>query len=478
MRVWQQNTQQKIPSYRRIFYVVCLFYFLQFVIPSPAEAACLPSYPGPGGSNSEMSPAGRGSIYCDVYLTAGDIVNVRITRIANGNARYYLRLYQITTNTMVDQKLISFNNVATRVLTAPAAGYYHIVWDYVDRTNRRYRLQTTVPINTPPGTDQGLDLTQNATQTLSQVGFDMSSNLVERRVQSLGSGHVRAAGSPFQAALNSDHKNIQGKAAGEARKAEYGGWFDVDYAEFGSGENNPDFDGHQVALAAGLDYAASKKITYGAALTLESGEVRTRSNIGTALESQRTAFGISPYAVYHVTNIFSVTAQGNLSYGDNEVTSNSQSLEEETLRWSLGLQADLRKRWGQIGLLLGVGMNYMQEESLSQSGTIRLAASSDTKAESGRLNFLIKPSYQFKLSNGAYFEPAILSEYRYDYVMADQTQQTGHIIQHSDRRDLRLGLGARYQHSDDFGVNVEGSHLFWQSDYSETRFHARAELKF
>ncbi len=86
------------------------------------------------------------------------------------------------------------------------------------------RLQTAVLVNSSSNSSgQNLDLRQNATATLSQLGFDTSSHLIKRRVQTVG-GH--------------------------------------------------------------------KKL-----LQMQITIVETRSNIGTFLASQRTPFGMSPYAL-------------------------------------------------------------------------------------------------------------------------------------------------------------------------------------
>lgn len=433
-----------------------------------AYADCLPSYANAGGGDLEMVPAGRGSAYCDVYLVAGDIVQLRASRISAGNARYYVRLYDIAANNMVSQTLINTNGVLTRILTATQTGWHHIVWEHFDRTNRRMRLQTTVPLNTAPADNQqSSNLSQNALPVLSQTGMDMTTNLIKRRIQKVRPVHRT------QSRYAYDPDGLyRGRNAGDTIKPEFGSWLDVEYTDFGGSENNPQFDGHQVAIAAGFDVGARDNVIFGAAVTLETGEVRTGNN---EVTSQRTVYGLSPYIISPISEAFSLTAHGNISYGNNEVSTDTESQSEDTLRWSLGLQADLRKNWGHLGLLVGVGVTYMQEDVLSDGGNGSLSTG---VTEAGDISLHLQPSYRFNFSEGRYLEPYFSTTYRYQYMQASQSQQTGNIITLSDDRDLRLGLGVRYQYDLQLSGALEGSHLFWQNDYTETRLNARIELKF
>lgn len=422
-----------------------------------------------------MAPGMRGSAYCDVYLKTGDIVQIRASRVSTGNARYYVRLYDIAANNMVSQTLLNTNGTLVRTLTATQTGWHHIVWEHFDRTNRRMRLQTTVPLNNAPTNTAAntADLSQNALSTLSQLGLDMSTNLIKRRLQKING--IKSPKLQVFAENYQDDGAHRGKAAGSQSDPNYGSWLDVEYTDFGGGDNNPSFDGHQVAVAAGFDLAVSENLTLGAAVTYETGEVESQSNLGTNLRSQRSAYGFSPYAIYGVTDLVSVTAHGNISYGDNEVSTQAQSQSEETLRWSLGIQADIRKNWGNFGLLVGAGITYMQEDVLSGGGNGSL---SNGVTEAGDISLHLQPSYRFTFSEERYLEPYLATTYRYQYMQASQSQQTGNIISLSDNRDLRLGLGIRYQYDALLSGSVEGSHLFWQDDYSETRLNARIELKF
>ena len=445
-----------------------------------ADAKCLPSFSSQKGPAQVFQVNQRGSFFCNIYLKANDEIVVRIRRINAGNAYYFVRLYHIETSTMVRRGQVSSNNTTgySLAMNVPDSGHYHVVWEYWAGSGRTYNATALVPQRLSPQAEQ-LDLQQNNLSTLSQFGFQMTQNLLQKRVQVLGGNRTRSAGSPF--------RNAQTAAAGTARQEgraaggqdpTYNGWMEVDYADFGGSRNNPDFDGHQVALAAGVDHRYSQRLTIGAALTLESGRLETVSNIGTDLQSSRTGIGIAPYAVYQVNNLLSVTAQGNLTYGDNEVTSQGQELTQDNLRWSLGIRADLRKRWGKFGLLAGLGVDYMQENILETGGSQTITNGNEDSSESGSFSLSLQPSYLLTLAGESSLEPYFLSEYRYGYLQAEQSQSTGNIISLADDQDLRLGLGLRYQYSPLLQASVEGSHLFWQDDYSETRLNARLSMFF
>lgn len=460
--------------------VMSLLGYLAAMAQSQAvDATCLPSFSVQKGPAQILSSNIRGSFYCNIYLQAGDEAVLRVRRQNTGGATYYARLYHIEARTMVRRVYINNNSTSyTLALRVPTTGHYHVVWEHWTGTARTYSVTALVPQRQSPNATK-LDLQQNNLSTLSQFGFQMTQNLLQKRVQVLAANRTRSAGSPFQ---NSQNVAIGGErqsglAAGD-QDPTYNGWMEVDYADFGGSSNNPDFEGHQLALAAGIDHRYSPRLTIGAALTVESGRLETVSNIGTDLTSSRTGIGIAPYAVYQVNNLLAVTTQGNLTYGDNEVTSQGQELTQDNLRWSLGIRADLRKRWGNFGLLAGLGIDYMQENILDTNGSQTITNGNEDSSESGSFRLNLQPSYLFALSGNSSLEPYFLSEYRYGYLQAEQSQSTGNIISLTDDQDLRLGLGLRYQYSPLIQASFEGSHLFWQDDYAETRLNARLAMFF
>ena len=461
--------------------VMSLLGYLAVMTQSQAvDAKCLPSFSVQKGPAQVFQVNQRGSFFCNIYLKANDEIVVRIRRINAGNAYYFVRLYHIETSTMVRRGQVSSNNTTgySLAMNVPDSGHYHLVWEYWAGAGRTYNATALVPQRQSPNATK-LDLQQNNLSTLSQFGFQMTQNLLQKRVQVLAANKTRSAGSPFQNSRNVavGGERQSGLAAGD-QDPTYNGWMEVDYADFGGSSNNPDFEGHQLALAAGIDHRYSPRLTIGAALTVESGRLETVSNIGTDLTSSRTGIGIAPYAVYQVNNLLAVTTQGNLTYGDNEVTSQGQELTQDNLRWSLGIRADLRKRWGNFGLLAGLGVDYMQENILDTNGSQTITNGNEDSSESGSFRLNLQPSYLFALSGNSSLEPYFLSEYRHGYLQAEQSQSTGNIISLTDDQDLRLGLGLRYQYSPLIQASFEGSHLFWQDDYAETRLNARLAMFF
>lgn len=433
--------------------------------------------PGSGvAENPRTDATGFGGwLYCDLMLNEGDILELtyehtEITAVFDLKMRLYY-------DTRGDKPVMAQDIVMTTGIKfeAPATGRYDIY--HLDQTGvtRDIIIRGSITRNAAPPQSDGdevfvppkPDLTYNSSPVLFQRAAQLVSQMLAGRVRALTNQEIADNIDLFEG-------SGAGKSAGEAALP-YSLWGDISATRLSGKDENDGFDGLVMSAVAGGDWQIMEDITVGAALGLSYGQTETGQDTQ-LVESDQTGVSLSPYLIWQMDDIFSLSAIGQVGYSRLQAENRVETIGQNAWQASAEIRGSAHLKYHQTYLLtelsLSYGMNYIGEGKTSLGQKI----ASDTRSH-GDLSVRLQPGYVFDLGQGAQLESYITGTYRYGFVMNKQPLDLNNALRLEDRDDLRAGVGVRYK-SGNIAAGLEATHLFLQDAYRDTRLRGTIEIKF
>lgn len=115
-----------------------------------------------------------------------------------------------------------------------------------------------------------------------------------------------------------------GKSAGQ-EFSDFSMWGDISASRLAGKDENDGFDGLVMSAVAGGDWQLSDQITLGTAIGLDYGRTETGQG-GQSIESTQTGVSLSPYGIWQMDDIFSLSAIGQIGYSSLRAASEAEEV--------------------------------------------------------------------------------------------------------------------------------------------------------
>ena len=301
----------------------------------------------------------------------------------------------------------------------------------------------------------------------------MTSQRLQRRFRAFEGINSNRSGLAFQ--LNDQ----EGKSAGDLSVSS-AVWGNVAVTHFADHYRPTNYTGLHGTLMVGADHFVTDSVMMGAALNVETSYLDLGRADG---EVSSTAIGLTPYLAWRIDDIFSLSAQGNVSFMQSRMSDQLLQFgpitetDMDALRWSLAVTGDGFWQWGNWGLLSGLNLSYGQ---LLTRSTIDNQGNqvSGTTSQNGSVSLMIQPSYYWEYDRHLALEPYFLAEYQHDFTMQKVSTPTGAAPHPNDPDQIRLGLGLNIFGGAFYSGNVEATTVVGREDYSETSLGATLRVNF
>lgn len=447
----------------RIFCLLIIF-VCSFYMNRIAHAACgdgaLPTHPV---ENPHLMMSGATAwLLCDLNLIPGDRIIIHFKQQFPGAS-----LFRVVS---VYKDLVTHPHVFHQGSNTTKEVIYQIT------TAGRYDVLTGTTTGVPDGGavsayvvkgPSKIGLSSQSGEILLQTGMQLMGNMLADRVRILSERSTK----PIKLARG-------GAGAGKSAGEEVSGlslWGDISASRLAGKDENDGFDGLVMSAVAGGDWQLSNEITLGAAIGLDHGHTETGQG-GQSIESTQTGISLSPYGIWQMDNIFSLSAIGQIGYSSLRAASEAEEVLQDAWRASAELRGAAHLQYQQAYLLselsLSYGMNHIAGAQTSLGNRIE-----DKTNHHADLSLRLQPGYRFDLGQGTQLESYVTGTYRYGFVMNKQPLDLNNALRLEDRDDLRAGLGLRYI-TDGIAAGIEASHLFLQEDYQDSRLKGSVEIKF
>ena len=271
----------------------------------------------------------------------------------------------------------------------------------------------------------------------------------------------------------------QGKSAGDLSVSS-AVWGNVAVTHFADDHRPTNYTGLHGTLMVGADTFISESLVVGGALNVEKSYLDLGRADG---EVSSTAIGLTPYLAWRIDDIFSLSAQGNVSFMQSRMSDQLLQFgpvtetDMDALRWNLAVTGDGFWQWGNWGLLSGLNLSYGQ---LLTRSTIDNQGNrvSGTTSQSGSVSLMIQPSYYWEYDRHLALEPYFLAEYQHDFTMQKVSTPAGAAPHPNDPDQIRLGLGLNIFGGQYYSGNVEATTVVGRKDYTETSLGATLRVNF
>lgn len=424
-------------------------------------------------------------------LEKNEFVTVRVTATLPTNAKTYLdvrlqdaisavKYIKITENVLTaptdpeKQLVIQESYKVTENQTVKVYGDFsgNFGFSFAENMTVSVTCQNIDDVVSERGEVQQDILTNVAAAGQRQV-TQMTNHRSQQRLQ--GSGGVPQSQSGLAFELNGQ----QGKSAGDlsVSSAVWGNMAVTHYADHHSAT---DYSGLHGVLMVGADHFVTDSLLIGGALNAETSYTELGRVNGDMVS---TALGLTPYLAWQIDDVFSLSAQGNVSFIQSRMSDQILQFQPATVtntssvRWSLSVTGDGFWQWGNWGLLSGLNLSYGQllTEATRDSQGNRVGSS---LSQNGAASLMLQPSYYWQYTRHLAMEPYILAEYQYDFTMQKVSTQAGSARHPNDPDQLRLGLGLNIFGGAYYSGNVEATTVIGRQDYSETSLGATLRVNF
>jgi outer membrane autotransporter protein len=235
---------------------------------------------------------------------------------------------------------------------------------------------------------------------------------------------------------------------------------------FNKGTNNDmRFKGDIWAGSVGADYRVTQRIVLGAAVGYQYVDVNTTFNSG---KLKQTGWGVTPYAVFALTQNYFIDVSGGYYWLDNEMQRNSNTARAnyDGERWSVG--GNLNGAWkiNNWQAAAAVGYLYVKatDDAFRETGSAAQAAiqaSQVTKLGQGRLG----GSLGYSLGN---ITPYGMARVEHNFEQPKVSLNSGVGGQPPEARTgYRIGAGLKFNVSSAVSGDVSANTLLGKDDYKE-----------
>jgi outer membrane autotransporter protein len=241
---------------------------------------------------------------------------------------------------------------------------------------------------------------------------------LRRRIRQIVEGRLRpdrpSVGPAGISALGAVISPVAAEADGSPL---WGSWVDTSYTHLDGDEPGAPFDGPQVAVGTGLDYAVSERLVVGAEFNYDFAEID--NNFGGAgfgpgrLKSH--SYGVGPYLGYAVTDNILFDASFTYSWGENDISDQVSTGSFDNEGWSatanLTGYVDLGSNLT-LAPSAGIAYSYNRDDPFVDSAADFFPAQT---IHTGVFNFGATLSYFHVLDDVRSIEPSISVEASYEF---------------------------------------------------------------
>ena len=260
---------------------------------------------------------------------------------------------------------------------------------------------------------------------------------------------------------------ISGLAAG-AMKPKFGIWADAAYSRLIYSKDLENFDGYIYSGVLGFDYAVQKDLMVGVAGGYEKVDLDTEFNRGSV---DGTGWTVSPYAVYKVTDNYSVDLSGGYSWINYDLErldpgdASKITGDQDATRWFVSANIKGDHWYDNVHLGGRVGILHAKEDrdSFTESNLTNTAGA-NTNVGQGYLGARL--GYLVSLEGGS-MEPYVRALGRYSYDDGGS----------GDSSDAVVGLGTAMTFGK-FQLGIDGSAVVGRDDTNNFTGRLNARIEF
>lgn len=283
---------------------------------------------------------------------------------------------------------------------------------------------------------------------------------LRQRIREVIEGRLRIDG-PGDGTLVSDISTLGATVSPVAASAGplWGTWADVNYTYLDSDFTGTEFDGHQVGVGAGIDYAVTDRVILGVSLEYENSD--TDNSIGPFAPGnlKTDTITVGPYIGISLTDILVFDAAFNYSWTDNDISDTISTGDFNSESWNVsGNLTAYVPVTDALTVSPTVGLSYSRSRDEAYTDNIGFSFPSQV-IYSGTLNFGGSISYYVDLGEGRSMEPSLSVEGTWEFdLFGKPPLDVGFVSNANDGNvDVSISSAVDFVLSDTTSLSLTGS---------------------